>query len=119
MATSSAPAPVDAPVSARRRYPRYFLISLWSIPVMVIGQFAMLAVIPVMLVLVGTLRDARLRALRQWAIALGIVYATPLAIWLIRPDGARSLSRDMNPIFVVLISMAAAAVMIRIHLRKN
>lgn len=115
MTTSSSPATVTV---TARRIPRYFLISAWSIPVLVVGQFAMLAIIPVVLVLVGSLRDARLRTVRRWAIALGVVYATPLAIWLIRPDGAKSLSKDINPIYVVLIAMAAAIVLVRTHRRK-
>jgi hypothetical protein len=120
MTTSNATAPVSPQLPAViRRHPRSFLISLWSIPVLVIGQFAMLAVIPVVVVLVGALRNARLRGFRQWAIALSVAYATPLAIWLIRPDGAKSLSKDMNPIFVVLISLVAVIVLIRSHHRKS
>lgn len=111
MTTSSA-------LATTRRMPRYFLISAWSIPLLVIGQFAMLAIIPVVLVVVGTLRNARLRPLRRWAIALGVVYAMPLTIWLIRPDGAKSLSKDMNPIFVALIAVAAVVVLVRNHQRK-
>ena len=104
MTTSSTPA-VDT--ITRRRTPRYFQISLWSIPVLVIGQFAMLAIIPVLIVLIGSLRDARLRALRPWSIALAGAYATPLVIWAIRPVGAPSLSKDMHPAFVVLIALVA------------
>jgi hypothetical protein len=95
------------------------LISLWSIPVLVIGQFAMLAIIPVLIVLIGSVRDARLRAVRPWSIALGAAYATPLAIWAIRPDGAQSLSKDIHPAFVVLISLASAAALIRTYTRKR
>lgn len=113
--TSTTTAPVTG---STHRYPRRFLISLWSIPVLVIGQFAMLAIIPVVIVLLGVLRDARLRALRSWTIALGVTYATPLIIWLVRPDGAKSLSRDMNPAFVVLISVVTAIVLLRMRGKK-
>lgn len=112
-------AAAGTPAVLTRRYPRRFLIALMSIPVMVIGQFAMLAIIPVVLVLVWALRDTRLRALRSWSIALGVVYATPLVIWLVRPDGAQSLSKDMNPVFVALITVAAAAVLLRMYTRKS
>ena len=116
MTTTTAPA---APaVGSTSRYPRRFLISLWSIPVLVIGQFAMLAVIPVVIVLQGVLRDARLRAVRGWTIALGATYATPLIIWLVRPDGAKSLSRDMSPIFVVLVALVTAIVLLRMRAKK-
>jgi len=115
MTTPSAYAPVT---TTTRRNPRYFLTSAWSIPILVISQFAMLAIIPVALVLFGSLRDARLRAIRPWAIALGVIYATPLVIWLIRPDGAESLSKDMNPIFAVLIAVTAVIVLIRTNKRR-
>ena len=116
MTTSSAPA---VETTTPQRNPRYFLISLWSIPVLVIGQFAMLAIIPVLTVLIGSVRDARLRAVRPWSIVLGAVYATPLVIWAIRPDGAPSLSKDMHPAFVVLISLATAVTLIRTYTRKR
>lgn len=116
MTTTSFPAAVTR---STPRYPRRFVISLWSIPVLVIGQFAMLAIIPVVIVVLGVLRDARLRAMRSWTIALGAAYATPLIIWLVRPDGAKSLSRDMSPIFVVLITVVTAIVLLRMRLKKS
>lgn len=100
------------------RYPRRFVVSLWSIPVLVIGQFAMLAIIPVILVLIAAMRDTRLRAVRSWSIALSAAYATPLIIWIIRPDGAKSLSRDINPLFVVLITVVTAVVLLRMRATK-
>jgi hypothetical protein len=116
MTTTAAPA---VKTTAPLRNPRYFLISLWSIPVMVIGQFAMLAIVPVLIVLIGSVRDARLRAVRPWSIILGATYATPLVIWAIRPDGAQSLSKDMHPAFVVLISLASAVALVRTYTRKH
>lgn len=116
MTTTSAP---TAGTTITRRNPRHFLISLWSIPVMVIGQFAFLAVIPVLVVVISSFRVARLRALRPFTIVLGIVYAAPMFIWRIRPDGAQSLSKDIHPAFVVLISLAAIAVLIRTYTRKR
>jgi len=44
------------------------IISAWLVPIFVVGQFAMVAVLPVALVLIGTLRDARLRTLRWWSV---------------------------------------------------
>jgi hypothetical protein len=116
MTTTSAPA-VD--ITSARRTPRYFLISLWSIPVMVIGQFAFLAIIPVLIVLTGSIRDARLRAVRALSLVLGASYAAPLAIWAIRPDRAQSLSKDIHPAFVGLISLASAVALIRTYTRKR
>jgi hypothetical protein len=115
MTMTSAP---TARTTIARRNPRYFLISLWSIPVMVIGQFAFLAVIPVLVVLISSVRVEGLRAVRPWAIALGITYSAPLLLWLIRPNGAQSLSKDIHPAFVVLITLVAILVLIRTYSRR-
>lgn len=117
---SPSPSPASTAISARSgRIPRYVLVSAWSIPILVIGQFAMLAIVPVALVVFGALRHAQLRSVRWWAVLLGAIYATPLAIWLLRPDGARSLSRDMHPAFLVLIVAASALLLVRIYTRKR
>ncbi len=97
-----------------RRAPRSAIISAWAVPVMVLGQFAMIAIVPVALVLIGTLRDARLKALRWGAIALTAAYATPLALWAIGPERAQSLSKDMHPVFaaiIVAVGLAFAVVL--------
>jgi hypothetical protein len=60
---------------------------------MVIGQIALLAVVPVALVLAGTFSAAGLRALRWWSAALAAIYATSLVLWAIGPDRAPSLSK--------------------------
>ncbi|MCO1657327.1 hypothetical protein [Pseudonocardia humida] len=105
--------PVDArPQRETGRTPRSVIISAVAVPLLVVGQFAMLAIVPVALVLVGTLRDARLRALRWWAGALAAAYAVPLALWAIGPERAPSLSKDMHPAFAALIVVAAVAVVI-------
>jgi hypothetical protein len=104
---------------ATRRTPRSVLISTWLVPVLVIGRFSMLAIVPVVLVLVGTLRHPSLRPLRPYSAAHAAIYATPLVIWILRPDGAESLSKDMHPAFMVLIVAAAAALLVKNHPRKS
>ncbi|AHH99087.1 hypothetical protein GCM10010174_68490 [Kutzneria viridogrisea] len=98
---------------------RLVTISAWATPVLIVGQFAMVAVVPVALVLIGVLRDTRLRALRWWAAALAVAYAIPLALWAIGPHRAPSLSKDMNPIFAVLIVGTAIATAIASHLLRR
>ena len=74
----------------------------------------MVAIVPVAIVLVGARADRRVRARRSLRVAAGLlaaVYATPLAIWAIRPDGAQSLSKDMHPLFYALIAVASAVVL--------
>jgi len=95
--------------------PRRVVISAWAVPVMVLGQFSFFAAIPVAVIVVAVLRRVRTRATRWWAIALGALYATPLAIWALRPDRAPSLSKDMSPAFVVLIVAAAIGVIVSAH----
>ncbi len=89
-------------------------VSAWAVPITVSGQFALLAVLPVALVLYGALRDTRTQALRWPAGLLAAVYANPLAIWLLRPDGARSLSKDIHPVFIALIVTASAVVLLEL-----
>ena len=109
--------PILAP--ATHRTPRSVLISAWAVPVLVLGQFSMLAIVPVVLILVGTLRHPSLRPLRPYSAALAAIYATPLVIWILRRDGAESLSKDMHPVFMVLIVAAAAALLVKNHTRKS
>ncbi|MFI6308145.1 hypothetical protein ACIBCH_40170 [Amycolatopsis thailandensis] len=102
-----------------RRAPRSVIISAWAVPIMVLGQFAMLAVVPVALVLIGTLRDTRLRALRWGAIALTAAYATPLALWAIGPERAQSLSKDMHPVFAAIIVAVGVAFAVAYHVLRR
>jgi len=112
--TIQTPTPVHA-----RRDPKLVLISLWAVPVLVVGNFAMLAVVPVILVLIGAFREKTTHALRWWSIALAAVYATPIAIWILRADGAQSLSKDISPIFATLIVLVSVAFLVRIYTRKR
>lgn len=98
-----------------RRTPLSVTISSWAVPIMVVGQFALVAVVPVAIALVGALRRARDRAVRWAATLLAVTYAIPLGVWLTRPDGAQSLSKDMHPAFVGLIVAASAALLVTIH----
>jgi hypothetical protein len=94
-------------------------VAAWAVPVMVVGQFAMLAIAPLVYVLVRTFRDARLGALRWWAAGLGVAYATPLALWAIRPDRAPSLSKDMHPALAAVVVAAGVAYAIGLIVVRN
>lgn len=102
-----------------RRAPRSVIVSAWAVPIMVAGQFAMLAIVPVALVLIGTLRDARLKALRRGAIALTAAYAIPLALWAIGPERAQSLSKDMHPVFAAIIVAVGVAFAVSFHVLRR
>ncbi|MFE9577551.1 hypothetical protein ACFYO1_14265 [Nocardia sp. NPDC006044] len=98
---------------------RSVLISAWAVPVLIIGQFAMVAVIPVVIALIGTLRDARLRPLRWLAAALAVAYAVPLAIWRLRSEPAQSLSKDISPFLAALVVVAAVVLAVAHHLLRR
>ncbi|MEU3072844.1 hypothetical protein [Streptomyces laurentii] len=82
---------------------------------LIVGQFAMVAIAPVVVLTVAVFRDARLRAQRWWAAAVTGLYASGLAAWAIGPDRAPSLSKDLNPVLATLISVAAVALAVRYH----
>ncbi|WP_223884914.1 hypothetical protein [Nocardia colli] len=109
------------PRRERDGYPaaRSVIISAWAVPVLIIGQFAMVAVVPVVIALIGTLRDARLRPLRCFAVALAAAYAVPLGIWRLRSDPAQSLSKDINPFLAALVVVAAVALAVAHHLLRR
>jgi hypothetical protein len=98
--------------------PRSVLVAAWAVPIMIVGGFAMLAIVPVTVVVVGLLRDARLRALRWWGAALALAYATPLALWAIGPDRAPSLTKDMHPVLAALIVAVSAGLLAVLHRRQ-
>lgn len=93
--------------------PRTVAVSAGAVAVMIPGQFAMLAIVPVLLVLIGTFRNPRLHTLRWWSTLLAALYGTSLALWAIGPDRAQSLSKDLNPVLAGLITAAALAVLVR------
>lgn len=116
----STTAPTPATTTRRtRRTPLYVHLAAWAVPVMVLGQFAMLAIVPVLVLLIASLAAARVRALRWYTGVLAAVYATPLIIWAVRPDGAPSLSKDIHPVFVALIVAASAALLVKIYTRRR
>ncbi|MFD7663990.1 hypothetical protein [Streptomyces sp. NPDC059788] len=98
-----------------RRAPLSVTVSSWAVPVMVVGQYALIAALPVALVLAGVLRRVHDRAVRRAAVLLAVTYAVPLVVWLARPDGAQSLSKDMHPVFVGLIVAASAGVVVALR----
>ncbi|MGC4879793.1 hypothetical protein ACLQ26_26435 [Micromonospora sp. DT43] len=108
-----------SPHTRRNRADRTAVISIWAVPVLVIGQFAMLAIVPVVLALIVSLRHAHLRGLRRWTVTLATAYAAPLILWAIGPDRAPSLSKDMHPFFAALIVMAALAAGTVFHLGRR
>ncbi|MFE2112211.1 hypothetical protein ACFXAY_02285 [Streptomyces microflavus] len=98
-----------------RRVPPSVTASAWAVPVMVVGQFALVAGAPVLIALVGTLRRVPDPAVRRAATLVAVTFAVPLTVWLARPDGAPSLSKDMHPGFLALIVAASAVLLMTLH----
>ena len=95
------------------------VISAWSVPVLVIGQFAMLAVVPVAVIVITVERNARLRPLRWWARGLAAAYATALVLWAAGPDRAPSLSKDLHPALAAVIVAAGVATAVAYHVLRR
>lgn len=102
-----------------RRAPLSVLIAAWTVPVLVLVQFALLAALPLVVLVVATLRDARLRAMRWWVGGLAVAYIVPLAVWLLRLDAAPSLSKDMSPAFATLLVAVSIAVALKLSTRRK
>ncbi|MFE2638449.1 hypothetical protein [Streptomyces scopuliridis] len=98
-----------------RRVPLSVTVSAWAVPVMVVGQFALIAGVPVVIALAGALRRVPDRAVRRAATLVAVTFAIPLVVWLTRPDGAPSLSKDMHPAFAGLIVAASVALIVTLH----
>lgn len=98
-----------------RTVPLPVTIASWAVPVMIVGQFSLIAAVPVVITVFGALRHVPDRTARWAATLLAAAYAVPLVVWLTRPDGARSLSRDMSPLSFGLIVAASAAVIVALH----
>ena len=117
--TPAAPSGSSSTAPDAGRTPRSIIVSAWAVPIMVLGQFSFLAVIPVAIMITKTFRNTKLRALRWWAGTLGAVYAVPFLLWALDPDRAESLSKDIHPIFVGLIMAVSTAVLLRLHTRPK
>lgn len=98
---------------------RSVIISAWAVPVLVLGQFAMMAIFPVAIMVRGTIRDLDLRPMRGWAVAVAVAYGTPVVLWAVGPDRAQSLSKDMDPVFAAAIVVTAAAFIVAFHVHSR
>lgn len=95
------------------------IISAWAVPALVATGFAMVAVVPTTVLTIATFRDARLRAMRWWAVAVAAVYGSGLVLWALSPDPAPSLTKSLHPAHAGLIIAAGIAYAIRYHLARR
>ena len=94
------------------------LFAAWAFPAMVVGQFAFLAGIPVAIVLIGTLRDARLHALRWPTAAITAAYVVPTLFWLSTENTAPSLSKYLSPLVTGVVAAVGIAGAIAHHVHR-
>jgi len=95
------------------------LIAAWAVPALVLGGFALISGIPIAIALIGTLRDRRLHALRWWTGALAAVYVVPLALWLLGPSNAPSLTQFLSPVATAFFVAAGAVVAVAHHVVRR
>ncbi|MEA5360603.1 hypothetical protein VA596_13730 [Amycolatopsis sp., V23-08] len=95
------------------------LVAAWAVPVFVAGQFALLAGVPVIVMLVGTLREPRLRAVRWWTAAITAVYAGSVAFWLLGPSDAPSLSKFLSPVATGVFTAVGVAAAVAHHIARR
>ncbi|MEV7096671.1 hypothetical protein AB0M80_27835 [Amycolatopsis sp. NPDC051045] len=98
------------------RTPTAVLVAAWAVPVLVAGQFALLAGVPIAVVLIGSLRR---RMHRRWAVALAAVYAAALVLWLAGPSSAPSLSKYLSPAATAFFAVTGVVVAIVVSRRAR
>ncbi|MDQ7805436.1 hypothetical protein Q5425_16940 [Amycolatopsis sp. A133] len=103
-------------VTAPHRTPKTVPVAAWTVPVLVAGQFALLAGVPIAVVLLGSLRR---RAHRRWAVALAAVYAAALVLWLAGPSTAPSLSKYLSPVATALFAAAGVVTAVAVSRRAR
>jgi peptidoglycan/LPS O-acetylase OafA/YrhL len=88
-----------------RALERTAVISAWIATILVPTGFAKIAIAPIALMLLATLVGPTMRRLRWAALVVAGAYAIPFTLYAVNPDRARSLSRDMDPIWWVVIPL--------------
>jgi hypothetical protein len=85
------------------------------VPVLVLGGYAMVAVLPVVVVAAGILCSADLRSrlpFRLGALGLGSAYALALTLWLTAAEPAKSLSDSLHPALAATLALLAGALFV-------
>jgi hypothetical protein len=103
-------------MSAPTRPSTAVLVAAWTFPIFVAGQFALIAGIPVAIVLARTLRSP---AARWWSALAGAAYAIPLVVWLLGPSTAPSLSKSLSPLATGVVAAAGVAAAVGLHVVRR
>ena len=92
-------------MTTSHRVPTYVLVAAWTVPVLVLGGFALISGAAIATVVVGS-------RLRWWSAALAAVYVVPLVMWLAGPSDAPSLTQYLSPVATALFAATGVAVAI-------
>lgn len=121
--TSTTPrSTAGSPAAGRNRLGRIVartaIISAYVATILVPTGFAKIAIAPVILVFAATLAGPSLRRLWWAASALFIVYAIPFVQYAVNPNREQSLSKDMDPVWWVIIPVVGIVYIVAYHLGR-
>ncbi len=97
--------------------PTWFVVAAWSVPALLATDYlgldlGYLAMVPVVAMLIATLSQASVRALRWWVGAMTALIALPMAF---DGDTGAGYFTDMHPINLALFVVAAVVVLVKVH----
>lgn len=100
----------SAATNLHNKTPRYFAVSAFAIPVLITTGFAMVSTLPVLLLVVGVLRDSRVRPLRWWVVLTSGLFAIAFANWALKGDLGISLTSTLHPAMAAAIVLSALVI---------
>ncbi|UJW86894.1 hypothetical protein [Devosia sp. SL43] len=103
-----------AAANPHNKTPRYFAVSAFAIPVLILTGFAMVSTLPVVLLVVGVLRDTRVRPLRWWVALTSGLFAIALINWALKGDFGISLTSTLHPILAGAIVLSALVIVAKL-----
>jgi hypothetical protein len=101
---------VHAVANPHNKTPRYFAISAFAVPVLILTGFAMVSTLPVVLLVVGVLRDKRVRPLRWWVGLTAGLFAIAFTNWALKGDLGISLTSTLHPAMAGAIVLSALVI---------
>ncbi|WP_210603845.1 hypothetical protein [Brevibacterium oceani] len=116
--TSDAESSPVSPKRAARILARTAIISAYAATILVPTGFAKIAIAPIVLVLLATLAGPSVRRLWWAATALFAVYAIPFIQYAADPDREQSLSKDMDPVWWVIIPIVGVVYIVSYHVGR-
>ncbi|WP_413332631.1 hypothetical protein ACH82I_11190 [Brevibacterium sp. GP-SGM9] len=115
---SNTESPSIRPNRLGRILARTAIISAYIATILVPTGFAKIAIAPVILVLAATLAGPSVRRLWWAAAALFIVYAIPFIQYAGNPNREQSLSKDMDPVWWVIIPLVGIVYIAAYHVGR-